>query len=189
VHEIRSDLLAELSETVFGGGQVPNDLAALWAAQEADDTDLLDAFEMVLFAGIDVDEVIAPFADDDDSDPDAIAALERMLRTITFVAEALDGTLLGYWTPDGDGAPVVVTFDEFGQLAVLGRTMAGALIALTDPEDPEEASEVATALVALGVTGAPETVEAALAAVYGIPDPNEVVLGYMVEIRLTRAAG
>jgi hypothetical protein len=180
--------MTELSETVFGGGNVPVDLAALWAAQEADDTELLDAFEMVLFAGIDVDEVIAPFAQDDDSDPDAIAALDRMLRTITFVAEALDGTLLGYWTPEGAELPVVVTCDEFGQLAVLGRTMADALIALTDPDDPDEAAEVAAALQALGVKGAPSTVQAALASAEGIPDPNEVVLGYIVEARLNRAA-
>jgi hypothetical protein len=182
-------LIAELSNELFHGGLVPADLAALWSAQERDDTDLLDAFELVLIIGLHTDDVIAPFVDDPDSDPAALAALRRLLDEVTFVAEALDGTMLGYWTPPASDVPVVLAFDAQGQLVIQGQTFAEALLSLTDPDDPDESAEVVEGLRAYGIEPAATTVEAVFSRVSGIPEPNEVVLGYLLDARLERSAG
>jgi hypothetical protein len=182
-------LVAELSDELFKGGPVPADLAALWSAQERDDTDLLDAFELVLIIGLHTDDVIAPFVDDPDSDPAALAALRRLLDEVTFVAEALDGTMLGYWTPPTAEASVIIAFDAQGQLVVQGQTFAEALLSLTDPDDSEETAEVVEGLRTYGIEPAATTVEAVFARVAGIPEPNEVVLGYLLDARLEQSAG
>ena len=52
--ELRETLKA-LSADVLRGEPVPDDLAALWRAQFADEVDLLDAYEMVLLEGEDRD--------------------------------------------------------------------------------------------------------------------------------------
>jgi hypothetical protein len=188
VIELPPELLAELRTEVFDGGTVPEDLARLWAAQEAEQTDLLDAFELVLFIGLTPEEIIEPFRTDEGSDQAAVSALYRLLGEITWIAEALDGLLLGYWSPDGtDQHRVVVSLDATGQLTVHGRTFVDALISLTDPEDPDEAVEVIGALTELGIASPRTSVAAALSDVESIPDPNEVVLGYLVEARMRSA--
>ncbi len=181
------DLLAELSQELFAGAAVPSDLASLWLAQERDDTDLLDAFELVLITGLDTDEIVEPFADDSASDPAAVAALKRCLSEIQFVAEAMDGLLLGYWTPPTLDSSVVVSFDANGQLVVQGATFAEALLALTDPDDSEEGIEVVDALRAYGIKMEHDTVAEVLLSITNVPDPNEVVLGYMLEERLKQS--
>jgi hypothetical protein len=181
-------LIADLSDELFDGATVPLDLASLWLAQERDDTDLLDAFELVLIAGLDTDEIVQPFADDTASDPAAVAALKRCLAEIRFVAEAMDGLLLGYWTPPGSEEAVVVSFDANGQLVVQGRTFAEALLALTDPDDSEEGIEVVDALRAYGIVMEHDTVAEVLLAIANTPDPNEVVLGYILEEKLMNSS-
>jgi hypothetical protein len=180
-------LTAELSTELFQGGSVPSDLAALWAAQERDDTDLLDAFELVLIIGLDTEDVVAPFVEDPGSDEAALAGLRRLLDEITFVAEALDGTLLGYWTPKDASELVVVACDSYGQLAVQGRTFAEALLSLTDPDDPEEYAEVVEGLRAYGIEPAASTRDDIVHRCAGVPEPNEVILGYLLEARLNQA--
>jgi hypothetical protein len=183
---VNNQLIAEISDEVFAGEPVPADLAALWLAQENDDTDLLDAFELVLISGLDPTEIMEPFSEDAQSDPDAIAALTRALNEIRFVAEAMDGLLLGYWTPPDATSPVVVSFDAAAQLVVQGRTFCEALLSLTDPDDSEEGIEVVDALRAYGIVLDVDTVAEVLLAIADIPDPNEVVLGYMLDERLAR---
>jgi len=186
-------LVAEISDDCFGGDPVPPDLAALWLAQERGDTELLDSFELVLLSGIDPTEVMAPFADDPESDPVAVAALGRFLGEVVLVAEALDATLLGYWTPpldasvpaDGSDRAVVISCDGAGQVAVQGSSMGEALVALTDPDDPDEAAEVVAQLARLGIEVSARTVDAVLESIDGVPDPNEVILGYVLEARLS----
>jgi hypothetical protein len=181
-----NQFITEIGDEVFAGRPVPADLAVLWVAQENDDTDLLDAFELVLISGLDPAEIMEPFAQDTQSDPDAIAALTKALTEIRFVAEAMDGLLLGYWTPPNANSPVVVSFDHAAQLVVQGRTFSEALVSLTDPDDSEEGIEVVDALRAYGIVLDVDTVAEVLLAIADIPDPNEVVLGYMLEARLAR---
>ncbi len=181
-----SELESELSAELFGGRQVPADLLSLWEAQERDDTDLLDAFELVLIVGLHTDDVMAPFADDPDSDQVALSALRRMLDEITFVAEALDGTLLGYWTPPETTDVVVVGCDAQGQLVVQGRTFAEALISLTDPDDADECAEVVEGLRAYGIEPAALSTNAVFDRVRSVPEPNEVILTYLFEAKLGR---
>jgi hypothetical protein len=196
VTDLPPELLDELRTELFDGQALPADLERLWEAQEADQTELLDAFELVLFAGLSADEIIEPFSNDPDSDPAAVAALYRLLGEVTWVAEALDGLMLGYWSPENKGddsvmasmlVSVLVSMDAHGQLVVQGRTFTDALIALTDPDDTEEAAEVVAALHALGIQAPRTTVAAVLADIASIPDPNEVVLGYLVDARLRTA--
>jgi hypothetical protein len=128
-----------------------------------------------------------------ESDPVAVAALGRFLDEVVLVAEALDATLLGYWTPppdasvpaDGSDRAVVISFDGAGQVAVQGRSMGEALVALTDPDDPDEAAEVVAELARLGVQVSARTVDAVLESIDRIPDPNEVILGYVMGARLS----
>jgi hypothetical protein len=181
-----SDLEHELGEQLFAGAPVPSDLLALWEAQEREDTDLLDAFELVLILGLHTDDVVAPFADDPDSDAAALVALRRLLDEVTFVAEALDGTLLGYWTPPGATDAVVVSCDSQGQLLVQGLTLAEALLSLTDPDDPEEFAEVVEGLRAYGIEPKSLTFAEVFERVSRVSEPNEVVLGYLVEARLNQ---
>ncbi len=191
--QFSSELVGELSQELFGGGAVPGDLAALWVAQEADDTDLLDSFELILMRGLGADDALAPLESDRESDLQALAALRRLLGQVIFVAEAMDGLLLGYWRPEGSDSPegsdraVVVGVDDHGQISVLARTFAEALISLTDHDDPAEAGEVVAELRALGIEPAATTVPMILDRVSSVAEPNEVVLGYLLDERLNRS--
>ncbi len=185
--QFSSELVGELSQELFGGGAVPGDLAALWVAQEADDTDLLDSFELILMRGLGADDALAPLESDRESDLQALAALRRLLEQVIFVAEAMDGLLLGYWRPEGSDSAVIVGVDDHGQISVLARTFAEALISLTDHDDPAEAGEVVAELRALGIEPAATTVPVILDRVSSVAEPNEVVLGYLLDERLNRS--
>jgi hypothetical protein len=182
--ETADELLAELS-LLFGAGDVPADLFTLWAAQEAEQTDLLDSFELILMLGLESADLLGPLADDSGSDPAALIALGRMLDEIVFVAEAMDGMLLGYWLPPEATERVIVAVDDHGQISVQGATFAESLIAMTDPDDPDEAAEVVAELELLGITPPATTVETVLDRIQAVPEPNEIVLGYLLEARIT----
>jgi hypothetical protein len=174
-----------LQREVFGSFAIPADIARLWEAQEADDTELLDAFELVLVPGLDADEILEPFAADGDSDPASVRALGRVLREVIWVGEALDGLMLGYWRPPtNEERRVVISLDIAGQLELQGATFGDALVGLTDPDDPEEAAEVVDALLQLGIEPPGKTAAEVFAEMQGVPEPNEVVLGYVLEERL-----
>lgn len=185
--ETADELLAELG-MLFGNDVVPADLISVWLAQQADHTDLLDSFELILMLGLESVDVLGPLADDPGSDAAAIAALGRLLDEIVFVAEAMDGMLLGYWLPPGQADRVVVAVDEHGQVSLQGRTFVEALIAFTDPDDPDEAAEVVAELAQMGITTASNTVQEVLDRIEALPEPNEIVLGYLLEARMTPGA-
>ncbi len=179
------DVLAMVRDEVLGGRPVPPDLVALWAAQLSGDTDLLDAFELVLLDSMSTDDALQGFIDDADADPAALEALRSVVGSVGFVAEALDGALLGYWF--GVPSAPVVLFDSHGQLELLGATLSEALVALADPDDDEEVAEVVEGLTALGATPEAVTHEEVLARIEGISQPNEHVLSALIEVRLRMA--
>ena len=185
--ETADELLAELG-MLFGNDVVPADLISVWLAQEADHTDLLDSFELILMLGLESVDVLGSLADDPGSDAAAITALGRLLDEIVFVAEAMDGMLLGYWLPPGEADRVVVAVDEHGQVSLQGRTFVEALIAFTDPDDPDEAAEVVAELAQMGITTASNTVQEVLDRIEALPEPNEIVLGYLLEARMNPGA-
>jgi hypothetical protein len=176
------EILDLVSEEALGGRPVPADLAALWAAQINGDTDLLDAFELVLLDAMSSDEALEGFRVEDGVDVAAALALEAVVSTIGFVAEALDGALLGYWF--GVASAPVVLFDSAGQLELLGATLAEALIALSDPDDDEEVAEVVAGLHDLGVPCASTNHDEVLDRVHGVPQPNDAVLNALMDARL-----
>jgi hypothetical protein len=177
-----TEILNVVSEDALGGRAVPPDLAALWRAQLDGDTDLLDAFELVLLDAMSPDEALDGFRVADGVDDAAAEALESVVSTIGFVAEALDGALLGYWF--GVPSAPVVLFDSNGQLELLGATLAEALVALTDPDDDEEVAEVVTGLHDLGVPCAATNHDEVLDRVQGVAQPNDAVLSALMDIRL-----
>ena len=185
--ETADELLAELG-MLFGNDVVPADLISVWLAQQADHTDLLDSFELILMLGLESVDVLGSLADDPGSDAAAITALGRLLDEIVFVAEAMDGMLLGYWLPPGEADRVVVAVDEHGQVSLQGRTFVEALIAFTDPDDPDEAAEVVAELAQMGITTASNTVQEVLDRIEALPEPNEIVLGYLLEARMNPGA-
>jgi hypothetical protein len=134
--------------------------------------------------GLGPEDALGPLVDDSGSDPAALEALRRLLAEVTLVAEAMDGLLIGYWLPPKASETVLVGIDDHGQVSVLGRTFAEALIGLTDPDEPDEAAEVVAELRALGIEPLAETVQAVLGRIESIPEPNEVVLGYLLEVKL-----
>jgi hypothetical protein len=76
------------------------------------------------------------------ADPDIVAnvaAMKQVMAFIAFVAVHEDGSYLGYWLgPDRrslDDSPIV-RLDNEGQFALVGRSLAGAL--LTEFYDDEE---------------------------------------------------
>lgn len=178
--------LADVSRNCLRGQAVPADLAALWRAQLADETELLDAYEMTLFDAIDED-LFDGFGVDDGVEPPVAAAFDRMVRQICWVAEILDGSLIGYWVGEEQrlvaDSPIVVC-DPDGQFDLGARTLAEYLLDCTDPDDPEDFDEVRTALGALGVRVDVENHEAIWDRIDGFDDPNGVVLGYVVEERM-----
>jgi hypothetical protein len=177
-----TEILNMVSEDALGGRAAPPDLAALWKAQLDGDTDLLDAFELVLLDSMSSDEALDGFRVEDGVDEAAAQALESVVATIGFVAEALDGALLGYWF--GVPSAPVVLFDSNGQLELLGATLAEALVALTDPDDDEEVAEVVAGLRELGVPCEANNHDEVLDRVHGIAQPNDAVLSALMDIRL-----
>lgn len=189
-HDLDEELravLRDVSTHSLDGEDVPADLAVLWRAQLSGDTDLLDAYEMVLLDGLSTDEATAGFRVEDGVEPAAALALERTVDQIRFVAEAMDGALVGYWVGEKPrrvaDSPVVV-LDTDGQLELGGRTLAETLLAWTDPEDPEEVAEVYDALCALGIRMAADTHERIYARLTPFDDPNQVTLGYLIDERM-----
>ena len=181
-----SDALANVSAQCLGGEAVPDDLAALWRAQFDDDTDLLDSYEMALLDAVEP-ELFDGFREADGVEPAAARAFERMATQIRWVAEILDGSLLGYWVGEerrrvGD-SPVVVC-DPSGQFELGARTLVEYLLDCTEPDDPDEFNEVADALADLGIDVPAQSHQEIWNRLDGFDDPNAVTLGYLVEERM-----
>ncbi len=179
-------ILQMVSVDTLDGRPIPADLALLWKAQLDGETDLLDAFELVLLDSMTSDDALEGFGINDGVEPAAAKALASVVSTIGFVAEALDGALLGYWFGSTATLPPVVLFDGNGQLELLGATMAEALIALSDPEDDEEVAEVVAGLEALGIVPQATNHDGVLDRLAGIAGPNELVLTALIEARMQK---
>ena len=189
--ELRA-VLRDVASDSLDGDDVPEDLAVLWRAQLSGDTDLLDAYELVLIDGLSTDEAMSGFRVEDGVEPAAALALERTVDQIRFVAEAMDGALVGYWVgelPRRVADSPVVVLDTDGQLELGGRTLAETLLAWTDPEDPEEVSEVYEALTAMGIRMAADTHDRVAARLAEFDDPNQVTLGYLIDERMRTSTG
>jgi hypothetical protein len=180
------DVLDEVSQNCLGGQPVPEDLAALWAAQLRDETDLLDAYEMTLFEGAD-DDVLEGFRVEDGVEPAAAAAFERMAGQIRWVADVFDGSLIGYWVGEQNrpvaDSPVVIV-DPDGQFDLGGRSLADFLLEQTDPDDPDDFNDVRNALEALGVAVRVRDHDEIWARLDGFDEPNQLVLGYLLDERM-----
>jgi hypothetical protein len=185
--ELRETLRA-LSDEVLRGEPVPDDLAALWRAQFADDVDLLDAYEMVLLEGDDRRDLFADFTTENGVEPAIARAFERMTSQVRWVAEVFGGEMLGYWVGDRGERRVadapVVRCDVEGQFELAGRTLAEALLEGTDPEDPDDVNDVVMEFRRLDVPCAVDNHDAIYARIDSFEDPNGVVLGYVVEERM-----
>ncbi len=178
--------LADVSRHCLRGEPVPDDLAALWRAQMADDTELLDAFELTLFDAID-DDLFQGFGVADGVEAPVAAGFDRMAKQICWVAEILDGSMVGYWVGEEQrrisDSPVVVC-DPEGQFELGARTLSEYLLDCTDPEDAEDFVEVRHALETLGIRVDVEDHEAIWDRIDSFDDPNGMVLGYVVEERM-----
>ena len=179
-------VLHEVSQNCLGGQPVPDDLAALWAAQLRDDTDLLDAYEMTLFEGAD-DDILEGFRVEDGVEPAAAAAYERMANQVCWIADVFDGSLIGYWVGDQRrsvaDSPIVIV-DPDGQFDLGGRTLADFLLEQTDPEDSEDFNDVRNALEALGVAVRVKDHEEIWARLAEFDEPNQLVMGYLLDERM-----
>jgi hypothetical protein len=181
-----SEALANVSAQCLRGEAVPDDLAALWRAQLDDDTDLLDSYEMTLLDAIEP-ELFDGFREEDGVEPAAARAFERMASQIRWVAEILDGSLVGYWVGEERrrvGESPVVICDPSGQFELGARTLAEYLLDCTEPDDPEEFSEVAEALAELGIDVPVRDHQEIWDRLAGFDDPNSVTMGYLVEERM-----
>lgn len=180
------DVLDEVSQNCLAGQPVPADLAALWAAQLRDDTDLLDAYEMTLFEGAD-DDILDGFRVEDGVEPAAAAAFERMSQQIRWVADVFDGSLIGYWVGEQNRpvaeSPVVIV-DPDGQFDLGGRSLSDFLLEQTDPDDPDDFNDVRNALEALGVPVRVRDHDEIWSRLEGFDEPNQLVLGYLLDERV-----
>jgi hypothetical protein len=178
--------LADVSRNCLRGEPVPDDLAALWRAQMADDTELLDAYELTLFDAID-DDLFEGFGVADGVEVPVAAGFDRMARQVCWVAEILDGSMVGYWVGEGQrrivDSPVVVC-DPEGQFELGARTLSEYMLDCTDPEDPEDFVEVRHALETLGIRVDVEDHAAIWDRLDAFDDPNGMVLGYVIEERM-----
>lgn len=181
-----NDVLADVSQFCLAGQPVPNDLRSLWQAQLAEDTDLLDAYELTLFDGVDED-LFDGFGVEAGVEVPVAAAFDRMVRQIRWIGEILDGSLIGYWVGEGnrpvDRSPLVVC-DPDGQFELGAMTIAEYLLDCTDPEDPEDFAEVRSELERLGIHVPVRNHDELWDRLEGFDDPNGVVLGYVVEERM-----
>ncbi len=181
-----ADALANVSAQCLGGEAVPDDLAALWRAQFDEDTDLLDSYEMTLLDAVEP-ELFDGFREEDGVEPAAARAFERMATQIRWVAEILDGSLVGYWVGEERrrvGESPVVVCDPGGQFELGARTLVEYLLDCTEPDDPEEFNEVADALADLGIDVPVQSHQEIWNRLEGFDDPNAVTLGYLVEERM-----
>jgi small nuclear ribonucleoprotein (snRNP)-like protein len=181
------DILAEVSANCLGGQPVPDDLAALWAAQLLDDVDLLDAYEMTLLDSNDED-LFEGFREEDGIEPAAARAFRRMADQVRWVADVFDGSLVGYWVGENakrtiENSPIVIV-DPDGQYELGGRTLAEFLLEQTDPEDEDDFNEVLRALESLHVNVRVRNHEEIWARIDGFDEPNSIVMGYLVEERM-----
>lgn len=180
------NVLDEVSQNCLAGQPVPDDLAALWAAQLRDDTDLLDAYEMTLFEAAD-DDILDGFRVEDGVEPAAAAAFERMAAQVRWVADVFDGSLIGYWVGEQNRpvseSPIVIV-DQDGQFDLGGRTLAEFLLEQTDPEDPEDFNDVRNALEGLGVGVRVRDHDEIWSRLEGFEEPNQLVLGYLLDERM-----
>lgn len=180
------DVLDQVSQNCLGGQPVPEDLAALWAAQLRDDTDLLDAYEMTLFEAAD-DDILEGFRAEDGVEPAAAAAYERMAGQIRWVADVFDGSLIGYWVGEGQrsiaDSPIVIV-DPDGQFDLGGRSLTDFLLEQTDPDDPDDFGDVRNALEALGVAVRVRDHDEIWSRLEGFDEPNQLVLGYLLDERM-----
>lgn len=178
-------VLGEVSHSCLGGEPVPDDLAALWAAQLRDDTDLLDAYEMTLFEG--PDDILEGFRVEDGVEPAAAAAYERMANQIRWIADVFDGSLIGYWVGDQRrsiaDSPVVIV-DPDGQFDLGGRTLTDFLLEQTDPYDAKDFEDVRDALEALGIAVRVKNHEEIWTRLADFDEPNELVMGYLIDERM-----
>lgn len=185
--ELRETLKA-LSADVLRGEPVPDDLAALWRAQFADEVDLLDAYEMVLLEGEDRDDLFPDFTVENGVEAPVARAFERMTSQVRWVAEVFGGELLGYWVGDQGERRIadspVVRCDTEGQFELAGRTLAEALLEGTDPEDPDDVNDVVMEFRRLDVPCVVDNHDAIYARIDAFEDPNGTVLGYVVEERM-----
>ena len=185
--ELRATLKA-LSADVLRGEPVPEDLAALWRAQFADEVDLLDAYEMVLLEGEDADDLFADFTVENGVEAPVARAFERMTTQVRWVAEVFGGELLGYWVGDRGERRItdapVVRCDTEGQFELAGRTLAEALLEGTDSEDPDDVNDVVMEFRRLGIPCPVDNHDAIYARIESFEEPNGVVLGYVVEERM-----
>jgi nucleotide-binding universal stress UspA family protein len=180
------NVLDEVSQSCLGGQPVPEDLAALWAAQLLDDTDLLDAYEMTLFEAADED-ILDGFRVEDGVEPAAAAAYERMAQQVRWIADVFDGSLIGYWVGDQRrpvaDSPIVIV-DADGQFDLGGRTLADFLLEQTDPEDADDFNDVRNALEAMGVAVRVKDHEEIWSRLADFDEPNELVMGYLLDARM-----
>lgn len=185
--ELRETLQA-LSADVLRGEPVPDDLAALWRAQFADEVELLDAYEMVLLEGDDRDDLFADFTVENGVDAPVARAFERMTSQVRWVAEVFGGELLGYWVGERGERRIadspVVRCDTEGQFELAGRTLAEALLEGTDPEDPDDVNDVVMEFRRLDVPCTVDNHDAIYARIESFEEPNGIVLGYVVEERM-----
>ncbi len=185
--ELRATLKA-LSADVLRGEPVPDDLAALWRAQYAEEVDLLDAYEMVLLEGEDADDLFTDFTVENGVEAPIARAFERMTTQVRWVAEVFGGELLGYWVGDRGERRVadapVIRCDTEGQFELAGRTLAEALLEGTDPDDPDDVNDVVMEFRRLDIPCVVDNHDAIYARIESFEEPNGIVLGYVVEERM-----
>ena len=189
-----AETLARVSQNCLSGQPIPVDLAALWRAQLSNRTELLDAYELVLFDHPDDFDALDGFRTSDGVEAAAAQAFERGVHEVCFVAEAYGG-LLGYWVGEGlrriDESPVVF-LDAEGQFELCALTFAEALLQWTDPDDPEDVAEVLSAFEDLGIDPVARSHEEIWERLDDRSDLEElsaVVLGYQVEARMLGREG
>jgi hypothetical protein len=154
------DRVKAFSQERLSGRPVPSDVRSLLEAQWRDDED--DPLEEIgiafLAPGVSHPLVDHSYLNDDDrSDLDImanVAAIDEVNRYVGYVAEDLDGALMGYWFhPDepADRPAPVLTFDTEGQFNILpGTTFAEAVVGARVSDD-DDFGRLADRFEALGV--------------------------------------
>jgi len=154
------DRILEFSRQRLRGRPVPDDLATLLKAQWSGDSGPLDDLEVEFFASGQSHPLIdhGYLNDKDRADPDIVAnvaAIDEVNGHVDYVAEGLDGAVLGYWChPDEPGGqrPPVVRLDTEGQFEILsGTTFAEAIVGAWVGDDDEWFGRLAERFAALGV--------------------------------------
>ncbi len=154
------DRIAEFSRERLGGRPVPDDLATLLKAQWGGNDGPLEDLEVEFFAPGESHPLLDhSYLDAKDlANPDIVAnvaAVNEVNSHIGFVAEGLNGAVIGYWfhpdEPAERPAPVV-RLDTEGQIEILDGTMfAEAIVGKWVYDDDEWFGRLADGFVALGV--------------------------------------